>query len=174
MAMQKISLQPLITITAAQIAAGTGGTSLYNINEKRFNQRFVRGMFTLRVTTCTAGGATYNFYVHSYQILPSGTYSRWDVCAFPQITADAVRTYTIFCNPNPPEPLSVTTAGPGVAAILSGSLRTDTAASNNGICTATAGMAYHATLGEGLSYSLIGSAGAGPITFEIAATVYDD
>lgn len=169
--MQKINLQPLRTITAAQIAAGAGGTSLYNLQSKLFNQSFKRAICSLHVTTCTAGGATYNFYVHSFQRFGSNVYSRWDICAFPQIAADANVYHTIFCNENPPEPLSVTTAGPGVAAVLSGSFATVTPAAGNGICIATAGMAYHGVLGEGLTYSLVGSGGSGPITFEITVTV---
>ena len=102
MAFQRITLQPLVTISAAQIAAGTGATSLYNLTQKQFNQKFIRGIFSLHVSTCTAGGATYNFYVHSYQMFASGVYSRWDVCAFPQIAADADVYHTMFCNPSPP------------------------------------------------------------------------
>lgn len=169
--MRKFSLQQLVTITAAQIAAGTGATTLYNINTLLFNQPYTRAICSLHVTTCTAAGATYNLYVHSFQMFGSGVYSRWDICAFPQISADADVYHTMFCNPNPPEPLSVTTAGPGVAAVLSGSLATKTAKAGNGICFATAGMAYHGALGEGLSYSLVGSGGSGPITFEIQVTL---
>ena len=169
--LRKLSLQPAITITAAQIAAGTGATALYNLSSFAFNQPYTRAICTLHVYTCTGGGATYNFYVHSYQYLASGVYSRWDICAFPQISADADVYHTMFCNPNPPEPLSVTTAIPGVAAVLDGSFATKTVAAGNGICVAVAGLAYHGVLGEGLSYSLVGSGGSGPIKFEIQVTL---
>jgi hypothetical protein len=174
--MIKIALQPKITITQAQIYAGTSNTTLYNIQQKEFGMQDVkRVILTLLVTLAdrTNSDETYNFYVHTYQKLASGSYSRWDVCAFPQVAGAGPYTYTMICNASTVEPVSVTTAGPGVRALLSGSYATVTAGAGTGICTATAGMAYHGTLGEGLTYSLIaGGSTPGPITFEIQATCY--
>jgi len=176
--MIKIALQPKVTITAAQIYAGTSNTTLYNIQQKSFGlQEIKRVVTTLYVTSAdrTNSDETYNFYLHSYQYLPStGIYSRWDIAAFPQIAAASAICYTVTCNANPPEPISVTSAGPGVAAVLNAHLKTTTAGSDQGICTATAGMGYHGVIGEGLSYSLIaGGSTPGPIVFEIQCTCYE-
>jgi hypothetical protein len=171
MAMAKITLQPLVTITAAQLTAGSG--TLYNITTKQFNQKFTRAILSMHVTTCTAGGATYDIWIHSFQMFASGVYSRWDLCHFPQITADADVYHTMFCNPNPPEPLSVTTAIPGVAAVLDGSFATKTPKAGNGQCVAVAGLAYHGVIGEGLTWSIVGASTPGPITLELQATMFD-
>jgi hypothetical protein len=174
--MIKICLQPKITLTADQIYAGTSHTTLDNIVQKEFGlQNIKRIVATLFVTLAdrTNADETYNFYLTTYQKSAAGLYSRWDVCAFPQIAAVGPLYYTMICNANPPEPLSVTTAGPGVAAVLSGSLATYTAGAGNGIRVATAGMAYHGVLGEGLSYSLVaGGSTPGPITYEIQVTCF--
>jgi hypothetical protein len=174
MSMEYIALQPSITITAAQIALGTGGTTLDNVVEKNLkNRSFFRLVATLYVTLCDRGNAneTYNFYVTTFHRLASGVYSRWDVLAFPQIAAVGPICHTMIVQAMQ-RPASTTTADPGVEAVLSGSFNTTAAGAAHGIRTITAGMAYHGVMGEGLSYSLVGGGTTpGPITFEIGVTL---
>jgi len=171
----RIVVTPLITITAADFAAGAGVVD--NMVHKVIPPgQFHRGVASLRVTVAdrTNGDEVYNVYLTTFTRLPSGLYCRWDVLAFPQIAADAAVLHvapfhiTGMQNPN-----SVTTAGPGVSAILTGTRAVTTAGAGGGIRTITAGMVYHGALGEGFSLSVTGGGtSAGPFTFELGVSLF--
>ena len=128
---------------------------------------------SLHVTTADRSNAneTYQFYITTFQRFGSLVYSRWDLCAFPQIAADANVYHTMFLT-TLSDKRTVTTADPGVQAVLSGSFATVTAGAGHGIRTTTAGMVSDGVMGEGLAYSLVGGGTTpGPITFELVVSL---
>lgn len=111
---------------------------------------------------------TYDLYVTS-----GDGVSSWDVAHFPQIATTGAKRYTAFIyglSGNYPQ--EVTTATPGVAAVASGTFKTDTAGSGEGIKTLGAGKARHGVLGDRLNYELViaGTVATG-IQYSLTATV---
>jgi hypothetical protein len=162
----------LKTITAAEFAV-SATQDFFNLAQDFGRDPVREVLLTLRVTAAdrTTGNETYDFYVWSYHKLPCGKFSRWDIYHFPQIAADAEAIHTAILKPDPPEPINVTTAGPGVAAVNTATLATITAGSGQAIRTLGAGYALHGFLGEGLGFSVAGGGTTpGPVTFELVAT----
>jgi len=112
-------------------------------------------IFTLDVTAADSGG-TYDIYVTTGDDL-----SNWDIVHFPQIAGTGAKRYTARVNIHADPMGTVTTASPGVAAVDSGTLRTDTAGSNQGIKTLGAGLVRHGAVGDTFSTQLVA---AGTIT----------
>lgn len=169
--MKKITLTALRSVTAAQFTAASGvfdsqGARAFGLEDVK------EVLLGLRVTAAdrTNGNETYDIYVTSYITLPSGTKLWWDIAHFPQLTATG--SYTMICKGQPAYPQTITTAGPGVAAVQTASNSVGTAGSGQGIRTLTAGMALHGLLGEGIAYSLVGGGTTpGTFTFELQAIV---
>jgi hypothetical protein len=163
----------LKTITAANFVTAAAW-DFFDLAQDFGRDPVREALLTLRVTQAdrTSTDETYDVYVWSYQRLPCGGVSRWDVAHFPQIVADAETIYTMMLKADPPEPINVTTAGPGVAAVNTAALATVTAGSGQSIRTLGAGKAIHGLLGEGLGFSVVGGATTpGPFVFELVATV---
>jgi hypothetical protein len=152
---QRIVLQPAIS--------ATGDISGNNMN---FSIKDVKEVTcVLKVTSAdrTTGNETYDIYVTSGIRLADGTVAKWDVAHFSQIAATGAKTYVAAVKGyGVPYPYTVTTAGPGVAAVVTGTMKTDTAGADQGTGTLTAGMVRHGVLGEFLSYELV-TAGTTPI-----------
>jgi hypothetical protein len=144
----KYLLQP--SVTRAATATGTAlSFGPAGLKELRSTRSLI---FTLDITSAERDSAdeTYDFYVTT----SDGT-SSWDIAHFPQITATGAKRYTMRVNLDSLVPQNVTTASPGVAAVDSASLRTDTAGSNNGIKTLTAGSVRHGAIGDTLNHELV-------------------
>jgi hypothetical protein len=169
--MKKITLQPMITLTPAQLA---GPTTINGI-DKLFGLEDVKEVIiTLNMVLAdrTNADETYAFFVNTFHRLPSGVYARWDICAFTSIATVTARYLTMVVKGQPPQVQTVTTAGPGVVAVNTSTLATITDAAAEGRGTLTAGMVRNGALGEGLNYTLIPAGTTpGPITFELAALV---
>ena len=119
----------------------------------------------LKVTSAdrTTGDETYDVYVTTGITLPDGTIAKWDIAHFPQVASTGAKTYVASVKGyGVPYPYTVTTAGPGVAAVVTGTMKTDTAGAAEGIKSLTAGMVRHGVLGEFVSYELV-TAGTTPI-----------
>lgn len=171
----RMTLQPAFTFSAAQCQANAG--VMDNVVAKSFQGMTIKKLLAvLRITSASRadGDETYDFYLTAWKLLASGNYGRWDIVHFPQIAADAVAVYTAHVNCEI-YPQNVTTAGPGVLAVTTGTMKVDTAAAGSGIRTIAAGLVRHGSVGEGLAYSLV-SAGTtpGPITCELDVTAWGE
>ncbi len=96
------------------------------------------------------GNETYDFYITA-----SDGVSSWDIVHFPQIATTGAKRFTAIVNLDPPSPVNVTTAAPGVLAQTSATLQTDTAGSANGIKTLGAGIVRHGAIGNTIGYELV-------------------
>lgn len=129
---------------------------------------FTELVVTLQVTAAVhVTNATYDFYVTT-----GDENSAWDLVHFSQIAAAISSTPTTFTARITSQntiPQTVTTASPGVAANESATIQTDTAGSNQGIKTLTAGMVRHAPWGYSLGYELVvaGAEAGKSITYSI-------
>jgi hypothetical protein len=114
---------------------------------------------TLSITSHdrTTGNETTNIYLTS-----SDGVSTWDIVAFPQIASTGAKIYTARVNTRLLGQ-NVTSAAPGVAAVDPACLKTDTASTNEGIKTLTAGMVRHGPIGNRIGYVAV-CAGTTPIT----------
>ena len=140
-----------------QVASATG-TSIYGINGRDL-------IVTLDVTAADSGG-TYDFYITT-----SDGVSSWDIAHFTQIAGTSAKRYTAIISGSV-YPVNITTAGPGVLAVTTGTLETETAGSNNGIKTLGAGLVRHGPWGSRIGYSLVaaGTITTG-VTYSITLTV---
>lgn len=115
--------------------------------------RAVRSLvITLDITVAErdTGNETYDFYITA-----SDGVSSWDIVHFPQIATTGAKRFTAVVNLDPPSPVNVTTAAPGVLAQTTGTMQTDTAGSANGIKTLGAGIVRHGAIGNTLGYELV-------------------
>lgn len=106
---------------------------------------------TLNITSAERDSTdeTYDFYITT-----SDGVSSWDLIHFPQIAATGAKRYTARLVRDL-QPQNVTTAGPGVAAVETATMRTDTAGSNQGIKTLGAGIVRHGPWGDTLNHELV-------------------
>ena len=159
---QRIVLQSSLTATES-----TSGV------EKYFSIKDVTELtVALKVTSAdrTTGNETYDIYITTGIRLPDGTVTKWDIAHFPQVAATGAKTY-VACIKGYGSPYSqtVTTAGPGVMAVNTATMKTDTAGSDQGTKTLTAGMVRHGVFGAFISYELV-AAGTTPIlAYQISA-----
>lgn len=109
---------------------------------------------------------TYDLYV-----ICSDGVSSWDVVHFPQIITTGAKRYTANVN-GLVQAQTVTTASPGVAAINTATMKTDTGGADQGTRTLTAGMVRHGVLGDrcGADIVIAGTIVTG-ITHSITMTV---
>jgi hypothetical protein len=123
-----------------------GGAGLRSIRKMRYLE------VTLDVTVAERDTAneTYDFYITT-----SDGVSSWDIAHFPQIATTGAKRYTFNISLDPPTPVNVTTAGPGILAQTTGSFKTDTAGSDQGIKTLGAGIVRHGPIGCCLGYELV-------------------
>lgn len=130
------------SVTSAATASGTAVTGLLDFDSL---------IITLNITSAErdTGNETYDFYITT-----SDGVSSWDIVHFPQIATTGAKTYTAIVS-GLLVPQTMTTAGPGVAANMSATMKTDTAAQNEGIKTLTAGMVRHGAWGDRISYELV-------------------
>jgi hypothetical protein len=130
-------------------------------------QEYTSLIVTLNVTVAErdTGNETYDFYITT-----GDGVSAWDMVHFSQVATSGAKTYTALIQGNS-RPVSTTTAGPGVEAILTGTMKTDTAGSDQGIKTLTAGMVRNAPWGDRIGYQLVvaGTVVTG-ITYSITVT----
>lgn len=120
---------------------------------------------TLAVTAAdrTNSDETYDFYL----VTGDGT-SEWDLVHFPQIAANAAKTYTTVVNS---DIYGTTVASNNATAVQPGQIRTDTAGANEAIRTLTAGMTRHGMIGSKLGYELVvGGTSPGPVAFSVVVT----
>ena len=127
-------------------AASYSGTA-QNLGLSRFRALIV----TLDITSAERDSAdeTYDFYITA-----SDGVSSWDIAHFPQIATTGAKRYTARILRDL-LPQNVTTASPGVAAVDSGTLKTDTAGSSNGIKTLAAGSVRHGPWGDTINHELV-------------------
>jgi hypothetical protein len=118
--------------------------------------RALRGVSYLEVTLDITvaerdtANETYDFYITT-----SDGVSSWDIAHFPQIATTGAKRFTFNISLDPNSPANVTTAGPGVLAQTTGSMKTDTAGSNEGVKTLGAGIVRHGPIGSSLGYELV-------------------
>jgi len=114
----------------------------------------------------TDANETYDFYITS-----ADNRKEWDIVHFPQIASTGAKTYVAVVKRNV-LPQTVTTADPGVAAVVSGTLKTDTAGAGHGAKTLAAGLVRHGVVGSKLGYYLVvGGTTPGPVVFTIEVMV---
>lgn len=108
---------------------------------------------------------TYDLYVTNGPTANKADH--WDIVHFPQIATTGAKTFVARLNAYL-RPENVTTAGPGVAANETGTMRTETAGSAQGIKALGAGIIRHGPLGNfiGLELVVAGTIATG-IDFEV-------
>lgn len=118
----------------------------------------------------TTGDETYDVYITTGIRTPNGGVAEWDIAHFPQIATAGVKTYVAAVKGyGTATPQTVTTAGPGVVAVNTGTMKVDTAGAAEGVRSLGAGLVRHGVLGEFIRYRLV-TAGTSPIlTFSISA-----
>src|SRR5512143_1708130 len=113
--------------------------------------RFSELVVTLKTTSAErdTGNETYDFYVTT-----GDGVSAWDLVHFPQIAATGAKTYTARIVSGV-RPHTTTTAGPGVDAIDTATLKTDTLTENQAIKMLGAGLVRHGPWGDRIGYQLV-------------------
>lgn len=146
------------SVTKAISFSGTTKTGLAG-----FKQALVT--WDITVAERDSANETYDLYVTS-----GDGVSSWDVAHFPQIATTGAKRYTAAIEAGL-QPQEITTATPGVSAVMSGTLKTDTAGSGEGIKTLAAGKVRHGALGDRLGYELViaGTIATG-ITYSVTVT----
>lgn len=106
---------------------------------------------TLNVTAAErdSGDETYDVYITS-----GDGVSKWDIAHFPQIASTGAKRYTAVIKGDV-KPSTTTTAGPGVEAVNTATMKTDTAGADQGIKTLTAGMVRHGVIGDRVGHELV-------------------
>ena len=106
---------------------------------------------TLDVTAAErdTGNETYDFYITT-----GDGVSSWDIAHFPQIAATGAKRYTAIIAGDS-RPVNTTTAGPGVEAVTTATLKTDTAGADQGIKSLGAGYVRHGPIGDRIGYELV-------------------
>jgi len=120
---------------------------------------------TLLVTAAdrTNSDETYDVYITSQDAGGAA----YDLVHFPQIATTGVKTYTARLSARLSDQ-NVTSATPGVAANDPGTLRTDTAGSNNGIRTLAAGLVRQGGWGNSIGHEVVvAGTTPGPFTYRI-------
>lgn len=122
-------------------------------------------IITLDITAATHTTETYDIYITT-----SDGVSSWDIAHFPQIATTGAKRFTATISGHV-YPQNVTTAAPGVQAVTTATMQTDTAGSANGIKTLGAGIVRHGPWGKTIGYELVCAGGGSPsITFSITVT----
>jgi hypothetical protein len=105
---------------------------------------------TLDITSAERDSAneTYDFYITT-----SDGVSSWDLVHFPQVLTTGAKRYTARLVRDL-QPQNVTTAAPGVAAVESGTLKTESGGLN-AIKSLAAGLVRHGPWGDTISYELV-------------------
>jgi len=136
---------PLVLQASVTKAATYSGVPITGLGA--FRQMIV----TLDITSAERDSAneTYDFYITT-----GDGVSAWDITHFPQIATTGAKRYSSTIV-NTILPQEVTTATPGTAANVSGTLKTDTPGSNEGIKTLGAGKVRHGPWGDRISYELV-------------------
>lgn len=144
------------SVTKAADFSGTAKTGLGGFDSL---------IVTLDVTSAERDSAdeTYDFYITT-----GDGVSSWDVAHFPQIATTGAKRYTAVIAAKTLAPVEVTTATPGVSAVMSGTLKTDTAGAGEGIKTLGAGKVRHGVFGDRINHELVV---AGTIATGIAYSV---
>lgn len=168
---RKITLQPLITVTAAALSAASNvyhGT-LKNLGNEGANYLLI----ALYVASHdnTNSNETYQFNFTSGMYLPSGSLTLyWDLGASIVVNgADAVVTDLMFINGRPSTPTTVV-ANATVTSVAS-NMQLGTDGDTRGDITTA--VVRHGFIGDFINYTLeSGGTSPGPITFEIAALAW--
>lgn len=170
MGRERITLQRNVTISAAQLTAGSGvirGTP-FNLGDKHVK----RLALILDVTSHdnTNANETYDFYVWTGFKMPNGNYAYWDIGAFTQVSgASAAVRQGLFAQNE---------GYPGVHTIADGTITKEPANLADVITTSTretitAAFARHGFIGDFIGYTLKGGGTTpGPIVYEIAGMIW--
>lgn len=136
---------PVALQAAVTKAANFSGESLKGL--AKFSDLIV----TLDITSAERDTAneTYDFYITT-----GDGVSSWDIVHFPQIAATGAKRYTAIVS-GKSRPVNTTTAGPGVEAVTTATLKTDTAAADQGIKTLGAGYVRHGAWGDRIGHELV-------------------
>lgn len=170
MKVRRITIQPLIELSAAAIAAA----SQVNTGSKKYlgTEGCKRMLVALNVTTHDYSNSdeTYQFFVTTGMRLPSGQDCWWDIGAFIVVTgADAVESQLMFISNESSNPTSVIANGTVTAIASNHDLATDYDTRG----TITTAVVRHGFVGDWISWYLAsGGTSEGPITFEISALVW--
>lgn len=125
-------------------------------------------IITLDITSAERDSAdeTYDIYVTT-----SDGVSSWDLVHFPQIATTGAKRFTARLVRDQ-LPQNVTTAGPGVAAVETGTMKTDTAGAGEGIKSLAAGKVRHGPWGDSINHELVvaGTFGGTGIGYSISIT----
>ena len=110
-------------------------------------------IFTWDITAAErdSGNETYDLYITTYD-----NFGAWDIAHFSQVLSTGAKRFVaiVKCGPSI-VPQEITTATPGVSANMSGTLKVDTAGSNEGTTTLAAGKVRHGALGERIGSELV-------------------
>lgn len=160
---EKVSLAGGAYTLQASGTVGVTTTGTYKTGLGGFHQHVIE----LNVTAAERDSAdeTYDFYIQ----MGDGVAS-WDVAHFTQIATTGAKQYVAVVNCDL-LPQTITTASPGVSAVRTGTMKTDTSGANEGVRTLTAGMTQHGVCGDRMRYDLViaGTVATG-VTFSITAT----
>jgi hypothetical protein len=170
MKIARMTLQPLITLSAAAIAAASG----VNHGSKKTigSNGCKRLLAALHVAAHdnTDTDETYQFNLTTGCKLPSGQDCWWDIGAFVVVSgADAVVTQLMFVNGEASEPTTTIADGTVTKIAPNHSLGTDFDTRG----TITTAVVRHGFIGDWLGYTLeSGGTTAGPIQFEMLALLW--
>lgn len=133
-------------------SAVTKGASFSSPRTDLNLDRFTELVVTFQITSAERDSAneTYDLY-----IITGDGLSEWDLVHFPQVATTGAKTFTARLTSQNQIPTNVTTASPGVSANDSAIFQTDTAGSNQGIKTLSAGIVRHAPWGNTIGYELV-------------------
>lgn len=137
----RLALQPAVTKAADYTLAPAD----YRLS------RFEELIVTLTVSSAErdTGNETYDVWITT----ENEAGESWDVCRFPQVATTGAKTFVARVRSDL-LPQQVTTAAPGVAANETATMRTETAAANQGAKTLSAGVVRHGPWGDKLGYIL--------------------
>jgi hypothetical protein len=131
-------------VTRAATASGTEYKSRYLRKAREL-------LITLNITAAErdSGNETYDIYVTCGDGI-----SQWDLVHFPQIATTGAKTFTAIVTTGTTLPRTVTTAAPGVEAVNTGTMATQSGGAN-AIKSLTAGMVRHGAFGDRLNHELV-------------------
>jgi hypothetical protein len=164
-----LTLQPLITISAAQLTAASG--TIHGSDKYLGLEGVKRAVFVWDVISHSNADTneTYDLYITTGFKMPDGTTARWDLAVFTQVAgADAAICQVVFVGGGGQQPTSniadgAVTKMPSVLSVTATNLRG----------TLTAAFARHGYFGDFISYTIKGGGTTpGPIAFEVAGYVW--
>ena len=135
-----------VALQAATTKAASYAPAALDLKAGKFRQL----LFTWDITAAERDSAdeTYDLY-----IITGDGVSEWDLVHFPQVATTGAKRFTAVVQEIMP-PQTVTTAAPGVAAVVSGTLAT-VSGGTNAPKSLSAGMVRHGFWGNYIRYELV-------------------